>query len=45
MEAATPAPLIDVDRHAGAHLDRADLNIAIEDQPAFLLGFVNRGGV
>src|SRR5882757_1282748 len=31
MEAATPAPLIDVGKDAGADPDRADLNSAIEN--------------
>jgi hypothetical protein len=30
LEAATPAPLIDVDRDTSAHPDRADLHVAIE---------------
>jgi hypothetical protein len=38
MEAAAPAPLIDTDRNARADSDRADLNIAIEDRPAFGAG-------
>ena len=54
-EAAAPAPLIDVDRDPGALGDRADLHVAIEDVPAFLMavlcaasgerghGLLNRG--
>ncbi len=34
IEAALPAPLIGVDRHAGAPGDRADLDVALEDAPA-----------
>ena len=35
IEAAAPAPLIDVGWHAGADPDRPDLHIAIENLPAF----------
>src|ERR1700677_4033393 len=34
IEAATPFPLIDVDRAAGAAGDRADMDIAVIDVPA-----------
>jgi hypothetical protein len=40
IEAAAPFPRRRVPWIAGAHLDRADLNVAVIDQPAFLLGFV-----
>src|SRR5258705_3746575 len=38
IEAAAPAPLVDVDRDAGADPDRADLHVAIENLPAFSVG-------
>jgi hypothetical protein len=34
VEAALPAPLVNIDRHAGAERDRTDLHIAIVDVPA-----------
>jgi hypothetical protein len=34
-----PLPLVGVMRHAGAHADRADMDIVIEDVPALLAGF------
>ena len=34
VEAALPAPLVDIDRHAGAGGDRPDANIAVIDVPA-----------
>ena len=38
IEPATPAPLIDVGKDAGADPNRADLNVAIENLPAFGVG-------
>ena len=34
IETAEPAPLIDVDRHAGALADVTDLDVAVIDEPA-----------
>jgi hypothetical protein len=39
-EAASPFPLIDIDRHAAALGDRADLDIAKEDAPALTMRVV-----
>ena len=36
-EPAMPAPLLDVMRHPGALAYPSDLDVAIEDTPAFLL--------
>jgi hypothetical protein len=38
VEAEDPAPLINIDRSAGAERDRADMDIAVVDVPAFLAG-------
>jgi hypothetical protein len=38
IEAAVPLPLIDMDGHAGADADRADMDVEIEDAPALLGG-------
>jgi len=34
IEAAVPAPLVDIDRDAGAGRDRPDADIAVIDVPA-----------
>jgi hypothetical protein len=34
IKAATPFPLVDIDRAAGAARDRADMDIAVIDVPA-----------
>jgi hypothetical protein len=40
METAAPAPLINIGRDAGADPDRANLNVAIKNLPAFGVGVV-----
>jgi hypothetical protein len=47
IEAATPLPLIDVDRAAGAARDRADMHVAVIDVPAagaFGISAAGKGG-
>jgi len=41
IEAASPAPLVDIDRHAGALADGAGVHVAvIVDVPGLLVGIV-----
>jgi hypothetical protein len=37
-KAAAPAPSIDVALRTSAHADRADVNVAVMDQPGLLCG-------